>query len=103
MVCGYAHIVTPDGSDLYQLPAQITLAMGTGYAWPGVYQQAVQAFPSPALGSQNVSSLGSISLAGTTPGFGTDNPIWLGFSKVAGSQYGKTLGLQGTIAITKVG
>ena len=99
---GYAHIISPDGSDTFQIPAQVMLAIGMNYAWPGVYQYAVQSWPSPAVSTQGASNLGSISLTGTTLGWGAGVPLWLGYSKVAETQNNQTRCLQGTITILKL-
>jgi hypothetical protein len=101
LVNGTCKIIAP-ASDSYSIPAQVILATGQNYAWPGVYQYAVQRYPDLSLQGSGVSGvLGSISLSGTMDLWGAGSPIWLGYSKVKGGSGGNPLQLQGFITYMK--
>jgi hypothetical protein len=103
-ISAYAHVVNPTAGDIFQIPAQVTFAIGQSYPWPGIYQYSVQSFPSPIVATQSAQNLGSISLNGKVPlGWNTTSPVWLGFSKVLGTQYQTALALQGALTILKIG
>ncbi|WP_321809257.1 MULTISPECIES: hypothetical protein [unclassified Burkholderia] len=94
--------------DAYQLPAQVTLAIGaTSHPWPGTYQYAVQYFPGPpssiaAIVPTLTSGLGSISMTGPMIHWSASTALWLGYSKVLGLENGLPLSLQGYLIIQKI-
>lgn len=102
VVSGSAKILAP-ATDTYQLPAQMTFAVGQAYAFPGIYQYAVQQYPDAPVGSASISGvLGSLHTSGVQS-WGSSNPLWMGFAKVLGSQNQTPLALQGYMAIVKIG
>ncbi|QCP50146.1 hypothetical protein FAZ95_13745 [Trinickia violacea] len=102
ILCGNAKIIAWS-SDTYQLPAQMVFAVGVAYSFPGVYQYAVQRFADYPLSTQTVSGyLGSLNISGVQPNWGGQS-LWMGFSKVLGSQSAAPLHLQGAMTILKVG
>ncbi|RBB35691.1 hypothetical protein DPV79_27090 [Burkholderia reimsis] len=103
LVSGSAKILATS-TDTYQLPAQMYFAVGQGYAYPGVYQDAVQQYPDVPVGSASVSGvLGSLHMSGVQANWGSSNPLWMGFAKVLGSQNQTPLALQGYMSIVKIG
>lgn len=101
LVCCNAKIISSN-SDAYPIPVQMAVATGQAYAYPGIYQYAVQKFPDPPVGNQSVSGVvGNVSFSGVIASWGA-GPLWLGFSKVVGAS-GAALSLQGTISYTKIG
>ncbi|MPV68010.1 hypothetical protein [Burkholderia sp. BE17] len=101
VVTGSAKILAP-ATDTYQLPAQMAFAVGQNYAFPGIYQYAVQQYPDAPVGSASISDvLGSLRVSGVQS-WGS-NPLWMGFAKVLGSQNQTPLALQGYMSIVKVG
>ena len=104
LVTGSAKIIAPS-ADNYSLPAQITFAVGQAYGYPGVYQNAVQRFPDSPTGGITTGGtmmLGSLMLSGIQA-FGSNYPLWMGFSKTLGSTNQVPLSLQGYMALVKVG
>lgn len=96
--------VMPYTSDTFDLPAQMIVATGMRYDFPGIYQYAVQSYPMPKFSSVTTSnSLGSISMSGAMPMWTNDQKLWLGFSKVAGSAGQYPLLIQGFLNYLKVG
>ncbi|WP_133295695.1 hypothetical protein [Burkholderia reimsis] len=103
LVLGSAKILAVS-TDTYQLPAQMYFAAGQGYAYPGVYQNAVQQYPDAPVGSASISGvLGSLRMSGVQANWGSSNPLWMGFAKVLGSQNQTPLELQGYMSIVKIG
>lgn len=103
LVSGSAKIIAPS-TDTYQLPAQMYFAAGRGYAYPGVYQDAVQQYPDAPVGSASISGvLGSLRMSGVQASWGSSSPLWMGFAKVLGSQNQTPLALQGYMSIVKIG
>ncbi|MBN3779907.1 hypothetical protein G3O06_20435 [Burkholderia sp. Ac-20345] len=101
MINGSVNVIAPS-TDTFQLPAQVALAIGTVYKWPGIFQYAVRAFPSLPIASQSVSgSLGSIVISGVQA-WDSNWELWLGFSKVLGSVNQTPLLLQGVVSITQL-
>ncbi|WP_196493056.1 hypothetical protein [Burkholderia territorii] len=102
VVLAHANIVS-SAPDTYQIPAQMTFAAGVAYPWPGIYQYSVQSLPAPVLGTQSTQSLGTINLVGLPPlGWGANSNVWIGYSKVVGTQNKTVLGLQGAVTILKI-
>ncbi|CAG2266095.1 hypothetical protein [Burkholderia sola] len=103
LVAGSAKILVPS-TDTYHLPAQMVFATGQVYAFPGIYQYAVQQYPDAPISSTSVSGvLGSLRLSGVQANWGSVNPLWMGFAKVLGSQNQTPLALQGYMSIVKTG
>ncbi|MDN7629686.1 hypothetical protein [Burkholderia cenocepacia] len=103
LVSGNVKILAPS-TDTYQLPAQMYFAIGQGYAYPGIYQYAVQQYPDAPVGSITTSGiLGSLRVSGVQASWGPGNPLWMGFAKVLGSQHQTPLALQGYMSIVKIG
>ncbi|CAG9258035.1 conserved hypothetical protein [Burkholderia diffusa] len=103
LVSGSAKILAP-ATDTYQLPAQMTFAVGQAYAFPGIYQYAVQQYPDAPVGSAAISGvLGSLRVSGVQANWGSSNSLWMGFAKVLGSQNQTPLALQGYMSIVKIG
>lgn len=101
LVCCNAKIISSN-SDAYALPIQMAVATGQYYAYPGVYQYAVQRFPDPPVANQSVSGVvGNVAFSGVIASWGL-TPLWLGFSKIVGAS-GTPLSLQGTVSYTKIG
>lgn len=102
LVSGSAKIIAPS-TDMYELPAQIYFAVGQGYAYPGIYQYAVQRYPDAPIGNASVSGVvGSLGMSGVQANWG-GNELWMGFAKVLGSQNQTPLTLQGYMSIVKIG
>ncbi|KIP16368.1 hypothetical protein KY49_4598 [Burkholderia sp. MSHR3999] len=102
LVTGGAKILAP-ATDTYQLPAQMAFAVGQAYAYPGVYQYAVQQYPDAPVGGASISGvLGSLRMSGVQS-WGSSSPLWMGFAKVLGSQNQTPLALQGYMSIVKIG
>ncbi|MEW9584908.1 hypothetical protein [Paraburkholderia sp. DGU8] len=96
--------ILPVASDNFQEPAQITAATGQTYAFPGVYEYAVQFFPQPQTSINTLSGpIGSVFFSGAMANWSASVPIWLGFSKVQGTVHGNPLQLQGFLSYVKVG
>ncbi|CAG4886463.1 hypothetical protein [Paraburkholderia saeva] len=71
-------------------------------AFPGIDQYAVQSLPQPSQSTKSVSgAIGAVQIGGCRR-FGSNNPVWMGFSKVAGAG-GIILALQGYVTILKIG
>ncbi|RBB36783.1 hypothetical protein DPV79_24305 [Burkholderia reimsis] len=103
LVSGSAKILAP-ATDMYQLPAQVVFAVGQNYAFPGIYQYAVQQYPDAPVGSAMMSGvLGSLRMSGVQASWGSSSPLWMGFAKVLGSQNQTPLALQGYMSIVKIG
>ncbi len=103
LVSGSAKILAP-ATDTYQLPAQIAFAVGQNYAFPGIYQYAVQQYPDAPVGSASMSGvLGSLRVCGVQASWGSGSALWMGFAKVLGSQNQTPLALQGYVSIVKIG
>ncbi|MPV71497.1 hypothetical protein [Burkholderia sp. BE17] len=103
LVCGSVKIIAPS-TDTYQLPAQVAFAVGQGYAYPGIYQYAVQQYPDAPVGSASMSGvLGSLRVSGVQANWGSGSALWMGFAKVLGSQNQTPLALQGYMSIVKIG
>ncbi|MBN3777341.1 hypothetical protein G3O06_07195 [Burkholderia sp. Ac-20345] len=103
LVSGSVKIIAPS-TDTYQLPAQMYFAIGQGYAYPGIYQYAVQHYPDAPVGSVTTSGvLGSLGISGVQASWGPGSPLWMGFAKVLGSQHQTPLALQGYMSIVKLG
>ncbi|KVH51165.1 hypothetical protein [Burkholderia diffusa] len=105
LVSGSAKIIAPS-NDTYQWPAQMFFGVGQAYAYPGVYQNAVQRYPDMAQGTISTPGGGSIfgplMLSGVQS-FGPGYPLWMGFAKVLGSVNSTPLSLQGYMSIVKIG
>lgn len=103
LVCGSAKILAPT-TDTYQLPAQMVFAVGQSVAYPGIYQYAVQQYPDAPITTASTSGvLGMVRVGGVQGSWNSNNPLWMGFSKVLGSQSQTPLALQGFMSIIKVG
>ncbi|WP_175948097.1 hypothetical protein [Burkholderia pyrrocinia] len=103
LVSGSAKILAP-ATDTYQLPAQMAFAVGQNYAFPGIYQYAVQQYPDAPVGSASMSGvLGSLRMSGVQASWGSSSPLWMGFAKVLGLQNQTPLALQGYMSIIKIG
>jgi hypothetical protein len=92
-------------NDTYGVPLLMTVATGMNYAWPGLYQYAVQAKPNQfamAGQAQLSGEPGYIPMCGVARLWGTSSPLWLGFSKIAGVN-GNILSLKGFLTYVKVG
>ncbi|WP_155675502.1 hypothetical protein [Burkholderia territorii] len=77
---------------------------GQVYAYPGIYQYAVQQYPDVPFSSTSVSGvLGSLRVSGVQANWGNVNSLWMGFAKVLGSQNQTPLALQGYMSIAKIG
>ena len=64
LVSGGAKILAPS-TDVYQLPAQMAFAADQLYAFPGIYQYAVQQFPYVPISSTSIFGfLGSLRMSG---------------------------------------
>lgn len=91
------------GPDTYPAPAPIVFALGQSYGWPGVYQYAVQVQPDTATSSIATSgAMGSVRVSGVLP-LSAATPVWIGFSKVLGSQSQRPLALRGHLSLVKIG
>lgn len=104
LIAGSAKIILPS-QDTVTRPAQMVFAFGQGYSWPGVYQSAVQTYPlvDAVMGSDDAPGvLGSVIVNGVIP-LSKNSPVWMGFSKVLGSQRQIPLALQGHVSIVKIG
>ncbi len=103
LVSGSAKILATS-TDTYQLPAQMAFAVGQNYAFPGIYQYAVQQYPDAPVDSASISGvLGSLRMSGVQANWGSSSPLWMGFAKVLGSQNQTPLALQGFMSIVKIG
>jgi len=103
LVSGSAKIIAPS-NDTYQLPAQMYFAAGEGYAYPGIYQYAVQRYPDTPVTSATTSGvLGSLDMSGVQANWGGGNELWMGFAKVLGSENQTPLAPQGYMSIVKIG
>lgn len=103
LVTGNVKVLAPL-TDTYQLPAQMYFAIGQGYAYPGIYQYAVQQYPDAPVGSVTTSGiLGSLRVSGVQASWRPGNPLWMGVAKVLGSQHQTPLALQGYMSIVKIG
>lgn len=102
LVCAGAKIIA-DSTDTYALPAQMTVATGQAYGYPGIYQYAVQRFPDLPVSNANTAGvLGYAAFSGVATWSGA-SPLWLGFSKVLGSASQTPLRLQGYLSYVKIG
>jgi hypothetical protein len=80
----------------------VTLAVGQNMAFPGIYQYAMQSLPQPSQSTKSVSGAIGVVQIGGCQSFSSNNPVWIGFSKVAGTG-GVILSLQGYVTILKIG
>ncbi|KVS50712.1 hypothetical protein WK39_28030 [Burkholderia cepacia] len=102
LVSGCLQIIAPS-TDTYQLPAQMTVAMGMVYKFPGIFQYAARVLPDISLASQSVSGTIGTVVISSVQSWGADWEIWTGFSKVLGSSSQTPLLLQGELSVTQLG
>ncbi|RQH06614.1 hypothetical protein [Paraburkholderia dinghuensis] len=104
LVVGCSKVVAP-AADTYTIPGQIVLATGQQYAWPGIYQYAVQRYPDLSETSVSVAGgavLGTVALAGSIASWTAGTSTWLGFTKINGQSGSNPLKLQGYLTYAKI-
>lgn len=101
LVSGCLQIIAPS-TDTYQLPAQMTVAMGMVYKFPGIFQYAARVLPDEPLSTQSVSGTIGTVVISSVQNWSADWEIWTGFSKVLGSASQTPLLLQGELSVTQL-
>lgn len=65
----------------------MTFAVGQYVAYPGIYQYAVQQYPdAPIITASTSGVLGMVRVGGVQGSWNSNNPLWMGFSKVLGTE-----------------